>query len=85
MRYTVRLSAKAEKAYRKLPASVRHRIDQKLEYLRATPRGSDTKKLVGQMNAYRTRVGDYRIVYEINDTELIVWIIDIGNRGDIYR
>ncbi|HOQ24983.1 MAG: type II toxin-antitoxin system RelE family toxin [Bacillota bacterium] len=47
-------------------------MDQKLAYLQVTPRGGDTKKLTGYTNVYRTRVGDYRIVYEILETDLIV-------------
>ncbi len=84
MPYEVKFSKKAEKAYSKLPAEVRQRIDTKLDYLRLTPRGLDTKKLQGHANAYRTRVGTYRIVYEIDDGALIVWILDVGHRGDIY-
>ena len=83
--YEIKFSKKAEKAYRKLPGDVRVRIDQKLSYLRLTPRGPDTKKLVGEQNAYRTRVGIYRIVYEIEDDKLIVWILDVGHRSSIYR
>lgn len=83
--YEVKFSKKAEKAYNKLPGNIRFRIDEKLNYLRATPRGPDTKKLSGMQNAYRTRVGDYRIVYEIEDDKLVVWIVDVGHRGSIYR
>ena len=85
MTYRVEFSAKADKAYRKLAATIRRRIDEKIEYLRTTPRGSDTKKLAGHVNTYRTRVGDYRIVYDIEDAKLVVWILDVGHRGDIYR
>lgn len=85
MAYTVKFSKKATKAYNKLPSGVRLRIDQKIDYLTADPRGIDTKKLAGQINAYRTRVGTYRIVYEIEDNELIVWILDVGHRKDIYK
>ncbi|PSF06131.1 type II toxin-antitoxin system mRNA interferase toxin, RelE/StbE family [Marinobacter fuscus] len=81
---TVKFSKKAEKAYNKLPNEVRRRIDVKLDYLSLTPRGSDTKKLQGYSSAYRTRVGTYRIVFEIEDDELIVWILDVGHRGRIY-
>ncbi|MFS1522748.1 type II toxin-antitoxin system RelE family toxin [Microbulbifer sp. 2304DJ12-6] len=84
MTYTVKFGKKAEKAYKKLPTDVRFRIDQKLSYLRHTPRGPDTKKLKGYENAYRTRVGTYRLVYEIDDGELIVWIVDVGHRSSIY-
>lgn len=83
--YEITFSKKAEKTYLKLPHDVRSRIDQKLNYLRMTPRGEDTKKLVGEQNAYRTRVGTYRIVYEILDKELIVWILDVGHRSFIYK
>ncbi|TMO42599.1 type II toxin-antitoxin system mRNA interferase toxin, RelE/StbE family [Pseudoalteromonas ruthenica] len=84
MAYEVKFSKKAEKAYGKLPNEVRRRIDTKLDYLRLTPRGTDTKKLQGYANTYRTRVGTYRIVFEIEDGELIVWILDVGHRGRIY-
>jgi len=82
--YEIKFSKRAEKAYKKLPVDIRNRIDQKLNYLRISPRGPDTKKLVGEENAYRTRVGSYRIVYEIEDNELLVWILDVGHRSSIY-
>ena len=85
MTYDVKFSRKAVKAYKKLPGDIRLRIDQKIDYLRNTPRGHDTKKLAGQENAYRTRVGSYRIVYEIEDDKLLVWILDVGPRGSIYQ
>lgn len=83
--YEIVFSKNAEKAYKKLPGDIRGRIDQKLNYLRVTPRGPDTKKLVGEQNAYRTRVGTYRIVYEIEDNALVVWILDMGHRSSIYK
>lgn len=85
MAYEVQFSKKAAKSYRKLPAEIKTRIDQKLNYLRMTPRGQDTKKLAGHANSYRTRVGSYRIVYEIEDDKLLVWILDVGSRGGIYQ
>lgn len=83
--FEIKFSKKAEKAYKKLPGDIRLRIDQKLNYLRNTPRGPDTKKLAGVQNAYRTRVGSYRIVYEIEDNRVLVWIVDIGHRSSIYK
>ncbi len=83
--YEVKFSKKAAKVYQKLPGVVQTRIDEKLTYLRASPRGTDTKKLSGDANAYRTRVGTYRIVYEIEDNELLVWIVDVGHRSSIYN
>lgn len=83
--YEIRFSKKADKAYQKLPGAIKVRIDQKLGYLQRTPRGPDTKKLVGEQSAYRTRVGSYRIVYEIDDDKILVWILDVGPRGSIYK
>ncbi|GAB2191795.1 hypothetical protein MAH1_34030 [Sessilibacter sp. MAH1] len=83
--YDVKFSKNAEKAYNKLPANMRARIDQKIVYLRATPRGPDTKKLQGSQNTYRTRVGTYRIVFEISDGELLVWILDVDHRSSVYK
>ncbi|MGH1472036.1 MAG: type II toxin-antitoxin system RelE family toxin [Cellvibrionaceae bacterium] len=85
MPYEVKFSKKAEKAYKKLPATIRSRVDNRINYLRITPRGQDTKKLAGPINSYRTRVGSYRIVYEIEDDTLLVWILDVGSRGGIYQ
>ena len=85
MTYEVKFSKKAEKAYNKLPGKVKIRIDQKLNYIKETPRGTDTTKLSNTTNAFRTRVGTYRIVYEIEDNDLLVWILDVGPRGGIYK
>ena len=85
MTYEVKFSKKAEKSYSKLQSDVKRRIDAKLEYLSLTPRGTDTKKLQGYANTYRTRVGAYRIVFEIEDGELVVWVLDVGSRGGIYK
>jgi mRNA interferase RelE/StbE len=84
--YTISLSKKAAKSFDKLPVAIRERIDFKIKnYLALTPRGHDSVKLAGQSNIYRTRVGDYRIVYEIIDQDLIVWIVDIDGRGSVYK
>jgi mRNA interferase RelE/StbE len=85
MNYVVKFSKSAVKDFEKLPNGTQKRIKQNLEYLRISPRGNDTKKLKGSANTYRTRVGDYRIVFEIYDDELLVWIIQIDTREDVYR
>lgn len=85
MDYQVKFSKKALAAYNELPNLVQRRIDQKLAYLRCTPRGADTIKLLGRDAIYRTRVGLYRILFEIDDAKHIIWLLDIGNRQEIYR
>ena len=53
--------------------------------IRINPRPQGVKKLKGECDAYRIRVGDYRVVYEIFDREIRVLVIAIGHRRDIYR
>ena len=55
-----------------------------IEVLKETPRGTGAKKLQGLENAYRVRVGDYRIIYEIFDSEQKVVLSDCGHRSSIY-
>lgn len=85
MTYQVKFSKDAEKFYNKLSGDMRGRIDQKMNYLSTSPRGHDTIKMAGADNAYRTRVGGYRIVYEIYDDKLLVWVVEIGARGGVYK
>jgi len=49
------------------------------------PRHAQSKKLKGEDNLYRNRVGDYRILYRIHDDELNVLVLDVGHRKEIYR
>ena len=64
-----------------LPMNERKRIVSAIERL---PDGEDIKKLKGHDNFLRLRVGNYRIIYTVDNGELIVYVIDAGNRGQIY-
>lgn len=83
--YTVVLSSHVRKALGKLERSVQERIMVSLELLKEDPRPPKAVKLKGVDNAWRIRVGDYRIVYEVIDTELVVWVVRIADRKDVYR
>lgn len=63
----------------------RPRIVDAIQTLATDPRPSACKKLAGREAAYRLRVGDYRIVYTVNDREIIVEIIKISHRREVYR
>lgn len=65
--YTVLLSPVAERERRKLPATIRPRINKALLKLEANPRPRGTTKLSGSKNRWRIRVGDYRLIYTIDD------------------
>lgn len=84
MNYEVRLKSSAKKRLDKLPAKDRERILQRVVALGTTPRPPGATKLTGS-NAWRVRQGDYRILYTIEDEILMVEVIRIGHRRDIYR
>jgi mRNA interferase RelE/StbE len=67
-----------------LPKDIRARVAEKLAARSANPRPPRSVKLTGE-DAYRIRVGDYRIIYTIEDDRLIVLVIDVGHRREVYR
>ena len=85
MVYKIEFAATAKKQFGKLPDATRRRLVEALDRLSENPRHSGTLKLAGGENLYRTRTGDYRIVYRIEDHRLLVLVVKIGHRSDIYR
>jgi mRNA interferase RelE/StbE len=83
--YRVALTASAEKELRGLPPKVVARIMPRLEHLTGTPRPPGCKKLKGGDNEWRIRVGDYRIVYEIDGTAKTVDVTRIAHRREVYE
>ena len=84
-RYDVILSPKAEKQFDELAKPLQRRITEALEGLESNPRPHGVKKLAGAENLWRIRVGDYRVVYTIENNRLIVLVVKIGHRREIYR
>ncbi|GAB4371401.1 MAG: type II toxin-antitoxin system RelE/ParE family toxin [Deltaproteobacteria bacterium] len=84
-RYRIELSRGAEKALAALPADVQRRIASKIDALAENPRPQGTKKLAGEGNLHRVRVGESRLVYEIRDRMLIVLVLTIGHRREVSR
>lgn len=82
-KYTIIIEKLAEKFIIKLPKPDKERV---LRAIHELPAGNDIKRLKGRksMGLYRLRVGDYRIIYKVNNNELIICVIDAGNRGQIY-
>ena len=80
--YQIFIKKRAKKFIDKLPAAERRRIVEAIERL---PEGDDIKKLRGYEGILRLRVGSYRIIYEVDNGRLIVTVIDVGNRGQIYK
>ncbi len=80
--YRIIIKKKAKKFIDKLPINERKRIVSAIETL---PNGEDIKKVKGHDDLLRLRVGEYRIIYSVDNGKLIVYIVDAGNRGDIYK
>ena len=85
MAYTVELSDRAKRDLAALSPDRQTRITKALRKLEVNPRPSGIKQLKGDGNAHRLRVGDYRVLYEIHDTVLLVVVIKIGHRCEVYR
>jgi mRNA interferase RelE/StbE len=69
----------------RLPADARRRVAEIIDRLRDNPRPVGAIKLTGQEGLYRARSGDYRIVYGIEDNRLLVLVVKIGHRREVYR
>jgi mRNA interferase RelE/StbE len=83
--YRVALTASADKELQRLPSTVIGRTLRSLEQLTVTPRPSGCKKVKGGDNEWRIRVGDYRIVYEIDDAARTVDVTRIAHRREVYE
>ena len=84
-RYTVIVERQVERALRRLPQQILTRVDRMLLGLADEPRPAGCKKLRGYENLYRLRAGDWRLIYAIEDDELVVLVIEIAPRGEAYR
>ncbi|MCG8556113.1 MAG: type II toxin-antitoxin system RelE/ParE family toxin [Proteobacteria bacterium] len=83
--YSVELSRSAEKALRKLPRDDLRHIAAALKRLESDPRPQGSRKLSGYDDVLRIRVGRYRIIYNIIEERVLVIVLKIGHRRDIYR
>lgn len=86
MRYQLVITPRARKDLRVLPSSVQKRIRAALEKLAENPfaAGLDVKKLKGQ-SYYRIRVGDYRVIYDLQTRTLVILVLEAGHRKEIYQ
>jgi mRNA interferase RelE/StbE len=84
MSYRVSILPPADKSLRHLDPKVSARVRVAIDQLQANPRPRGCKKLVGQ-DAWRIRVGDWRVVYLIRDRELLVIVVRVAHRREIYE
>jgi len=85
VRYTVEVLPSAQRELAALPKDVQRRIANRIDALREDPRPPGTRQLQGEDRLYRLRVGDYRVIYSIEGRRLVVVVVKIGHRREVYR
>lgn len=85
MTYTVLYRASVKRDIRQLDAGTIQRIDAAILALADNPRPPGCVKLSGKSGYWRIRIGAYRVVYEIQDQKLIVLVVSVAHRRDVYR
>jgi len=84
MPYEILIRPSAQKEIRSLPRDDQTRVIAKIEALARNPRPRGVKKLRGEKDLYRVRVGDFRVIYQIQDRALVVLVLRVRQRGDAY-
>jgi mRNA interferase RelE/StbE len=85
MEYRVEVKEQAIKELAKLQPDVGRKIFESIEFLASNPRPRQSIKLRESASSYRLRVGDYRVLYQIDDSEKTVMIFKVGHRREVYR
>jgi mRNA interferase RelE/StbE len=84
-RYKVEISATAERQIRKLPRADQIRVIRVIQALATDPRPPRCRKLSGYDEVFRVRIGRYRALYAIEDRQLVIIVLKVGDRKDVYR
>ncbi len=85
MNYKIIIPKPVQKQLNKIPQPQLNRILTAVRLLKENPRPDGVKKLKSLVNTYRIRVGDYRVIYKINDQELMIVLLNSDHRKDVYR
>ena len=83
--YKISYTPAAEKELAKVPKPYRTQLFERISKLKETPRPPGSKELEGYEGLHRVRQGDYRAIYTINDKDLLVMVVRIGDRKEVYR
>ena len=85
MAYAVEFAPGAEREFRRLAREIQLRLRPRIDALGYDPRPAGAKKLKGRDDLWRIRAGDYRIVYEVRDRILVVLVVRVAHRREVYR
>jgi len=83
--YSISFAAAARRQFDKLPRPAQRQLGAVIAQLADTPRSPGVEKLSGEDRLYRVRGGDYRAIYRIEDDRLLILVLKIGHRRDVYR
>lgn len=84
-KYTIDITKSAEKELAKIPTQYADKIVGKIRLLADSPYPNGCKKLAGSEHSYRIRIGDYRVIYTVFDDKLVIQVIKVGHRKEVYR
>lgn len=84
-RYRIRISRTAERQIKKLPLDARARVARAVQGLAVDPFPTGCRKLTGYDDVFRVRAGPYRVLYSVNAGTLIVIVLKVGHRRNVYR
>lgn len=87
MKYQIQITDKILKTLEKLPKKDKQRIVEAIDFLVEDPRPEGCKKLKGNLTPirYRIRAGNYRVIYSIQDEMLLILVVEVGHRKDVYK
>ena len=85
MAHAIEFAPSARRELRKLPREVQLKLNERIDSLSSDPRPRGSKKLRGSDELWRIRVGDYRVVYEVRDKILVVLVLRVAHRREVYR
>ena len=85
MMYSLEFKEVVLKEFKQIPVNEKNKLWTKIQQLKSDPRPIGCRKLVGRDSDYRIRYGNYRVIYQINEIEKKIIIIQVGHRKDIYR
>ena len=83
--WRLEISGPAERDLKRLPSEMKRRISDALDGLTVTPRKGDIRKLEGTRNDYRLRVGDWRVIFQPDPKQRIVYVLAVPHRSNAYR
>jgi mRNA interferase RelE/StbE len=84
-RYRVEIARRSLKTLAALPRGEQQRVRAAIDLLADNPRPPGCRKLTGEDDVYRVRVGAYRVVYEVFDDRLVIHVVRVGHRRDVYK